>query len=333
MSYSARFTIGFFSICATIILFCLLSGSVLSQNVTSLVAAISAQISDVRRPLRRHIPIIFVMSIDISATVSTDTAFDIDRDEFKAASTAKVLLTPVWSQISCSEGMEAAALPPEVSMTETAASNTDLEKEICEEEKKGAIVAPYGPLSLLEYTNSFQLGDIADVWFDSITREATAFRGSWQVLLNRSDPVDELMKALGISMLKRRVMASYSSITDMELIKDDAKSPVIKITTHLPLNNLKQSVVAFDNTWAEQKDSDTGTWRTWSVWINGRAIQRREGPLGTMFDVRAIFPSDPLSTESKIESQGVSGPLMLFKWTFIPTGKPPITSMRWMKKL
>ncbi|CBZ50485.1 conserved hypothetical protein [Neospora caninum Liverpool] len=228
--------------------------------------------------------------------------------------------------------MEAATLGPEVSMTETAASNSDVEKEICAEEKARAVAAPYRPLTHLEYTNSFQLGDIAEVWFDSISRQAAAFRGSWQVLLNRSDPVDDLMKALGISMLKRRVMASYSSITDMELIKDDEKSPVMKITTHLPLNNLKQSVVAFDNTWAEQKDSDTGTWRTWSVWINGRAIQRREGPLGTMFDVRAIFPSDPLATETKA-GQEVSGPLMLFKWTYIPTGKQPITSMRWMKKL
>lgn len=47
--------------------------------------------------------------------------------------------------------------------------------------------------------------------------------------------------------------------------------------------------------------------------MDGRAIQRRESSLGTMFDVRVIFPSDPLSTDSKATEQAVSGPLMLFK--------------------
>ncbi|PFH36121.1 hypothetical protein BESB_043130 [Besnoitia besnoiti] len=230
--------------------------------------------------------------------------------------------------------METAVLAPGVSMTKTGASTTEVERvKILRPQRVSGTFSLYGPLSVVQYTTSFQIGDIPEIWFDAVSREATAFRGSWQILLSRSDSVDELMKALGISMLKRRVMATYSSITDMELIKNDEKYPVIKITTHLPLNNVKQSVVAFDNTWAEQTDSDTGTWRTWSVWINGRAIQRREGPLGTMFDVRVIFPSDPLSTDGKPNGQEASGPLMLFKWTFIPTGKQPITAMRWMKKL
>ncbi|PHJ22385.1 transmembrane protein [Cystoisospora suis] len=241
---------------------------------------------------------------------------------------------------SCSLTMIDTVSAPEAPMVQTVTTTADGDSQEAStnvfektDDKQEIVLSVYGPLSEMQYNSFFRLGDIPEVWFDSIAKVATAFRGSWQILLNRSDPVDELMKALGFSMIKRRVMATYSSITDMELIKNDEKSPVIKITTHLPLNNLKQSVVSFDNTWAEQKDSDTGTWRTWSVWMDGRAIQRRESSLGTMFDVRVIFPSDPLSTDSKTTEQAVSGPLMLFKWTFIPTGKQPITAMRWMKKL
>lgn len=146
-------------------------------------------------------------------------------------------------------------------------------------------------------------GDIPEVWFDSIAKEATAFRGSWQILLNRSDPVDELMKALGFSMIKRRVMATYSSITDMELIKNDEKSPVIKITTHLPLNNLKQSVVSFDNTWAEQKVNGGRRWLPMSGLAGSVSPAVRPGGVAHLHLQGFFF----LSRRTPIQAPGARG--------------------------
>lgn len=188
------------------------------------------------------------------------------------------------------------------------------------------------PLTPEDYTENFAEGDLSECYRKTCCTNVSAFRGSWQLLLGgRSDSVEELLGALGIGVLKRKVMASYASVTDIQPITDCPMGgndcPTLQLTTHLPLKNTKQGRFCFDGRCDEVQDSDTGHWETRCVWLNGRAIQKRWGPLGTMWDTRCVFLSDPCKDNTQ------EGPVMLFQWTFHPKDRAPIKCLRWLKKL
>lgn len=77
------------------------------------------------------------------------------------------------------------------------------------------------------------------------------------MLGGRSDSVEELLSALGIGMLKRKVMASYASVTDVQPVgaptDEGATStyPTLQLITHLPLKNTKQGIFCFDGSCGE----------------------------------------------------------------------------------
>ncbi|OEH79938.1 hypothetical protein cyc_05782 [Cyclospora cayetanensis] len=172
------------------------------------------------------------------------------------------------------------------------------------------------PLSPEDYLENFAEGDLAESYRSICCTTPSAFRGSWQLLLGgRSDSVEELLAALGIGVLKRKVMASYASVTDVQPIEGsktssgDASSsyPTFQLTTHLPLKNTKQGIFCFDGSCSELQDADTGAWETRCVWLNGRAIQKRWGPKGVMWDTRCVFSTDPF------EANPLEGLIMLFQ--------------------
>lgn len=74
------------------------------------------------------------------------------------------------------------------------------------------------------------------------------------MLGGRSDSVEEILCALGIGLLKRKVMVSYAGITDVQLMgaEPPTEPPTMQITTHLPLKNTKQVTVTFDGTFSDQ---------------------------------------------------------------------------------
>lgn len=190
------------------------------------------------------------------------------------------------------------------------------------------------PLASEDYIENFAEGDLPECYRSICCTDVSAFHGSWQLMLGgRSDSVEELLGALGIGMLKRKVMASYASVTDVQPVECQAGQsgtgacPTLQLTTHLPLKNTKQGVFCFDGNCGEVQDTDTGNWQTRCVWLNGRAIQKRWGSLGTMWDARCVFLSDPCKENTQ------EGPVMLFQWTFHPKGRDPIKCLRWLKKL
>lgn len=189
------------------------------------------------------------------------------------------------------------------------------------------------PLSADDYSENFAEGDLPECYRRICCNSPSAFRGSWQLMLGgRSDNVEVLLAALKIGMLKRKVMASFASVTDVQPVDSTEASngsscPILQLTTHLPLKNTKQGVFCFDGSCCDLQDADTGCWQTRCVWMNGRAMQKRWGPLGIMWDCRCVFAKDPCQENPQ------EGPIMLFKWTFQPTGKEPIKCMRWLKKL
>ena len=122
-------------------------------------------------------------------------------------------------------------------------------------------------------------GDVDECYRRLCCNNPAAFRGSWQLLLGgRSDSVEELLGALGISLLKRKVMATYASVTDVQILDEglnqqqkqqqqqqtegaaeeaitttatNACCPTIQLTTHLPLKNTKQGTFCFDGSCTE----------------------------------------------------------------------------------
>ncbi|KAL8273770.1 hypothetical protein Esti_002370 [Eimeria stiedai] len=214
------------------------------------------------------------------------------------------------------------------------------------------------PLSPDDYLENFAEGDIDPCYRSICVRDPSAFKGSWQLLLGgRSDSVEELLCALGISTLKRKVIASFASVTDVQLLEchpqqqqqqqqqeggegDNTCSnsnsnsssaaiccPTLQLTTHLPLRNKKQGIFCFDGSCDKIEDSDTGPWKTRCVWLHGRAVQRRSNAEAVMWDTRCVFAQDPLSVNKQ------AGPIMLFQWSYKHKDKPLIKSLRWLRKL
>eukprot|EP00922_Rhytidocystis_sp_ex-Travisia-forbesii_P054598 GHVS01080906.1.p1 GENE.GHVS01080906.1~~GHVS01080906.1.p1 ORF type:complete len:659 (+),score=118.53 GHVS01080906.1:480-2456(+) len=182
----------------------------------------------------------------------------------------------------------------------------------------------FWPMTEEMYRTDFGQGDISeDLWEQCLT-DPTQMQGSWQVQLNRSDSISPILAELGLGRMKRTIVAAYPSIVKMNVLSHDpAHQPKIHIVTQLPMGITKQATIEFNGQSVTQPDSDTGAWETLPYYVNGRAMQRRVNARGVMFDVRCAFPSDPAGV--------IPGKVMLFQWTFIPNGKPPLVSRRWLQ--
>ncbi|KAL8427872.1 hypothetical protein Efla_006621 [Eimeria flavescens] len=212
------------------------------------------------------------------------------------------------------EAAAAATIQQKSEGAETAATTSPASPGVC--------LVLTEPLSPQDYATNFAEGDIDERFRTICCRDVAAFRGSWQLLLGgRSDSVEQLLCALGISMLKRKVIASFASVTDVQLVECNQQQqqqqqtgssssiccPTLQLTTHLPLKNTKQGVFCFDGTCCDIQDSDTGKWETRCVWLHGRALQKRWNASGVMWDARCVFAEDPL------ESNKQRGAVMLFQ--------------------
>lgn len=234
------------------------------------------------------------------------------------------------AQTAPSEDAEVTEYSKKMDETETASTVSPPSPQVC--------LLLISPLSPEDYIDNFADGDVDEHYRRICCTNLESFRGSWQLLLaGRSDSIETMFTALGIGILKRKLMATYASITDITPVIDDKCNsnnndnngvcPTIKLTTHLPLKQRKEGMFCFDGSCGELEDTDTGKWQTRCVWLNGRALQRRWGPLGVMWDTRCVFTVDPYKEGPQ------EGPIMLFQWTFHPHGKEPIRCHRWLKKV
>lgn len=249
-------------------------------------------------------------------------------------------------------------------------SNASFHMDGLNEEKILLYVHPF--ITQEEYVNSFSIGDIPRKYWNHISRNAADLNGRWQLLLDKSDSIDSIMKALGYNALKRQMMAYYPTIVEFHVNfncqnvdcmeendkNDKIQYPVISITTHLPLSFVKKGTVQYNCKYSILHDNELGAWNTAGCFIEGRAIQRREGEKGVMLDTRVVFFSsfeqieneeiknncyDDLKEEEKDNDENKATNavkeenreiIQLFRWTYIPhdTGIP-IVANRWLKKL
>eukprot|EP00923_Selenidium_pygospionis_P032227 GHVN01056905.1.p1 GENE.GHVN01056905.1~~GHVN01056905.1.p1 ORF type:complete len:259 (+),score=33.26 GHVN01056905.1:51-827(+) len=176
--------------------------------------------------------------------------------------------------------------------------------------------------------DDFSEGDLDHLLVKKSVKDFSAMVGKWEILLDRSEPTDALMAALGISFLKRAlVRKAITSVEIRQLEASEEGRPFIYLASYLPMNNVKEGPVYVDGAPFSVVDSDTGLWRsTAMIADDGRLLQKRVSPKGVMYDVRATFEHDP---EGKVKNS----PLHLFKWTFIANSGEKYVAHRWFKKL
>lgn len=171
---------------------------------------------------------------------------------------------------------------------------------------------------------SYAAGDISPSYASRILNPASLndFNGVWRIILSRSEPIEDVLTALGIPALKRRFMVSHEGSTEI-LVAPNHES--VYMRNYLPAGRVVAARVPLDGERFFYEEPDTGVWKTQAKFTNNRLVQVRHGRAGVMYDVRVLFPTDPQGT--------LPGPLMLFKWTFIPkaTGVP-VSANRWLRK-
>lgn len=97
-------------------------------------------------------------------------------------------------------------------------------------------------------------GDIPLEWASSIQNNAIdELEGVWEILVDRSDPCDQIMAALGINLIKRSALRSYRSRVEVTVLpQSNGDLPKIHIVTNLPLGFKKEGVVPSDGSMFDQ---------------------------------------------------------------------------------
>lgn len=171
----------------------------------------------------------------------------------------------------------------------------------------------------------FADGDIDGEWIEQCENDLECYEGMWELIKDRSESCDHVMKALGVGMIKRNVMKNATPGLEIPPIRLSGGRPDLLMISHLPLGNKKEGQIFLDGVPYDLKDSDTGDWQNTAKFVKGRLLQKRVSDKGVMYDVRSVFKKDP---ESKCQEK----PIMLFKWTFLDKKGNVFTSKRWFKK-
>jgi len=174
------------------------------------------------------------------------------------------------------------------------------------------------------------VSDFADGEFDPsilplVLESIDSVFGMWELLKERSESADAIMKALGVGMMKRMAINNCSTSVELKPIACVKGRPSVYMTSFLPLNNKKEGDVFVDNVPFDYDDGDAGVWTTSAKIVGGRILQKRTSPKGVMFDIRGTFATDPKGIIKDC-------PLQLFQWTYIDTKGKKISCERWFKK-
>ena len=153
-----------------------------------------------------------------------------------------------------------------------------------------------------------------------------AFFGTWEVDNARSDCVDDLLKALGVGILKRRFLKTSAPRTEITPVTSDI-GPGVLLHTRFKLGVSKEACVALNGGTSKVIDDDTeAEWTCHTGFDQGLLLQLRHSKeLGAhMADIRVVYERDPLF--------GRQGPVCLFRW-IVCIGGEMFVKNRWMVKV
>uniref|UniRef100_A0A0G4HRZ4 Uncharacterized protein n=1 Tax=Chromera velia CCMP2878 TaxID=1169474 RepID=A0A0G4HRZ4_9ALVE len=130
--------------------------------------------------------------------------------------------------------------------------------------------------------------------FEEAQGLAKALCGSWITLVKRSDLYEPVLKKMGISFIKRKVLNSYAIQIDGSMRSAD----VYYIVAHMPMGVQKTMVWNIAGEQVLIEDSDAGNWMSFCRVVDfsqgghsGRALQNvRTGKAGKVEETRRIIP-------------------------------------------
>lgn len=153
-----------------------------------------------------------------------------------------------------------------------------------------------------------------------------SFFGTWELMCSRSDCVDDLLKALGVGVLKRRFLKSSAPQTEITPYHTEV-GPCVLLRTYFKLGFAKDSCVVLGGGSFVIMDDDTSCeWVCHTGFDNGVLVQLRTSETleARMADLRIVFKADPLGE--------ISGPVCLFRW-IAEIGGNSFFKNRWMRKV
>eukprot|EP01068_Selenidium_serpulae_P013972 Selendium_serpulae@DN6032_c0_g1_i2.p1 len=169
--------------------------------------------------------------------------------------------------------------------------------------------------------------DLAPKLIEKSVKDLTAMTGVWEVLRGRSECHDSIMAALGIPYFKRCVVKKANTSSVVFPLNNDEDRPFVRMMSLLPMGRKKDGKIFVDGVPFDYEDGDTGSWSTRACVVDGRIVQRRvHKTLGTMFDVRATFETDPE------EQLSVPGPYHCFKWGLVDKNGNTHVAHRWFRQ-
>lgn len=146
------------------------------------------------------------------------------------------------------------------------------------------------------------------------------FEGTWICDIHASQPLDDILNALGVAPIKIRFLDGYAPVTTIRLTQPDN----LRMDNRLPGGLIVGSNVPLDGRSFTFQDQETGSWESTAAFDGSKLVQERRSPRGTMYDVRAVYDGNPRT--------GAPGRWMLFKWSFRPSSGGLLSAERWLRR-
>eukprot|EP00919_Chromeraceae_sp_WS-2016_P022744 GHVR01054012.1.p1 GENE.GHVR01054012.1~~GHVR01054012.1.p1 ORF type:complete len:239 (+),score=53.09 GHVR01054012.1:314-1030(+) len=153
----------------------------------------------------------------------------------------------------------------------------------------------------------------------------TPMIGKWATLVKKSDLYEPILKRCGISLIKRKVLNTYSIEIDNRF--DEKCQNTFIITAYMPMNVQKKFILKLDGTPVTVIDQDAGNWVSVSSIVTNdegvRVVQNiRTGKSGEIVEVRRVIADKEYGELLHI----------LLKMT-TPKDKTPIIVNRYCKRI
>lgn len=176
-----------------------------------------------------------------------------------------------------------------------------------------------------EIMSEFREAEFKEEYLAYVCEDSSELCGVWELLRERSESADEILKALGISLVKRKAVQNFKTRVEIKPVNSVKGRAAVKMVTHFPFQYKKEGEVLLDFHPFDYEDTDTGKWTTQAITVGGRLMQKRTSVKGTMYDIRGTFLRDP-------KGLAKDGLLQLFQWTYINPSGRKYTCERWFQK-
>ncbi|KAH0481561.1 MAG: uncharacterized protein KVP18_001374 [Porospora cf. gigantea A] len=136
---------------------------------------------------------------------------------------------------------------------------------------------------------------------------------SWRLVPDISDSYEPVVSHLDLTPARMRALLRHVYVEDVKPAGSD-----VSVVVSLPAGRQQGGVLRLDGQETAFTEEYSGDWRVSAGYDSGMLIQRSQGDMGEMWDIRAVLP-DPKQ----------AGPMMLHRTIFTPTRGSTDVIDRW----